>query len=68
MLMIEGNKLTTTETTREWDVKSSAQPLTESQRLAANWNSGPGLEAAVSVHIEAEETAITNRSSTAGIK
>ena len=54
MLMIEGNKLTATETTRELDVKSSAQPLTESQRVDANWNSGPGLEAAVSVHIEAE--------------
>lgn len=56
------NTLTATEATRELDVKGPVQPITEGQLLKINWDCAPGLETAVSVHVKAEEVAITHGS------
>lgn len=56
------SKLTATEAMRELDVERAFRPVAESQRSIASWNGVPGLEAAISVHVEAEETAIADGS------
>ena len=60
LLRKEQNKLTATEATRELNVKGSAQSIAESQLLRVIRDHVPGLEAAVSVHIKAEEAAVTD--------
>ena len=61
LLRKECNTLTATKATRELDIKGPAQPIAESQLSIGSRNGVPSLETAVSVHIEAEEVAITER-------
>ena len=58
-------KLTATKAMGELDIETPA-PIAERKILAGGWYGIPGLETAVSVHIEAEEVAIANGSRKTG--
>ena len=60
LLRKKQNILTANEAIRELDVKVSAQPIAESQFLIVRRDRVPGFEAAISVHIKAEEAAVTD--------
>ena len=53
--------LTAAEATGQLNIVNPA-PIAERQYVRAGWNGAPGLQTAVSIHIEAEELAFAHRS------